>query len=153
MDMVTDFVSENDFDFVRTEVLQQIVAKDHPASATEAGEHRDESREKLIAGLTRLFASMDADGPYFSGDEINAVDIALMPFAYRIDVLLGTCRDFKLPDEGETWQRYQRWYVAMLEHPAFGKTAFDQGDYEKRLVEHYHPYSQAGGSTHVTRTN
>jgi hypothetical protein len=58
-----------------------------------------------------------------------------------------------LPDEGETWQRCHRWYATMLEHPAFRKTAFDQEDYEKRLVEHYLPYSQGGGSTHVTRTN
>jgi hypothetical protein len=50
------------------------------------------------------------------------------PFAHRIGVLPGACRDFKLPDAGETWRRYQRWYAAMLEHPAFRKTAFDQGD-------------------------
>ncbi|MDH3389910.1 MAG: glutathione S-transferase family protein, partial [Gammaproteobacteria bacterium] len=121
--------------------------------ATEEGDDRTESRAKLAEGLTALSEAMDADGPYFSGDEIDAVDIALIPFAYRIEVLLRAYRDFKLPEEGDTWQRYQRWYRAMLEHPSFRKTAFDQGDYEKRLVEHYYPYSQGEGSTHVTRVD
>ncbi|MCP4391151.1 MAG: glutathione S-transferase family protein [Gammaproteobacteria bacterium] len=121
--------------------------------ATEAGDYLDESRDKLVAGLTTLIDAMDSEGPYFSGKEINAVDIALIPFAYRIDVLLGAYRDFELPQTGETWQRYQRWYAAMLDHPSFRKTAFDQDDYEKRLVEHYYPYSQGGGSNHVTQAS
>ncbi len=121
--------------------------------ASEPGEYRDESREKLVAGLITLINAMNVDGPFFSGDEISAVDIALIPFAYRIDVLLKAYRDFELPTEGEIWQRYQRWYDAMLRHPAFKLTASDQGDYENRLVEHYYPYSQGEGQTDVTRAN
>ncbi len=121
--------------------------------ATEPGEYRDESREKLVAGLTMLINAMHIEGPFFSGDEINAVDIALIPFAYRIDVLLKTYRNFELPTQGEVWQRYRRWYDAMLQHPAFKVTALDQGDYQNRLVEHYHPYSQGEGQTDVTRAN
>lgn len=121
--------------------------------ASEPGENRDESREKLVAGLITLINAMNVDGPFFSGDEIGAVDIALIPFAYRIDVLLKAYRDFELPTKGEIWQRYQCWYDAMLQHPAFKVTAFDQGDYEIRLVEHYYPYSQGEGQTDVTKTN
>ena len=73
------------------------------------------------------------------------------PFAYRIDVLLGVYRDFRLPQEDGIWQRYRRWYDAMLDHPAFKTTAFEQGDYEQRLVEHYYPYSLGEGQTDVTR--
>ena len=95
---------------------------------------------------------MDADGPYFSGTELDAVDIALVPFALRIDLLLGHYRDFVIPDEGEVWQRYQRWYAAIVAEPAFKTTAYDQPDYRKRLVEHYLPYSQGEGQKDVTRT-
>ena len=109
--------------------------------ASEAGEHRDESRESLLEGLTALVQAMESVGPYFSGDCVCAVDIALIPFAYRIDVLLGAYRDFRLPQEGEIWLRYQRWYQAMLADPAFKTTAFDQGEYEQRLIDHYFPYS------------
>lgn len=73
------------------------------------------------------------------------------PFAYRIDVLLGAYRDFKLPRQGEIWQRYRRWYDAMLGLPAFKTTVFEQGDYERPLVEHYLPYSLGEGQTDVTR--
>ena len=119
--------------------------------ASEAGEQRDESRESLLEGLITLVQAMDPTGPYFPGNSVSAVDIALIPFAYRIDVLLGAYRDFKLPQEGKTWQRYRRWYDAMLDHPAFKSTAFEQGDYERRLVEHYYPYSLGEGQTDVTR--
>lgn len=121
--------------------------------ASEPGDYRDESRAKLLEGLSALVDVMDDDGPFFSGDKICAVDIALIPFAYRIDVLLSAYRDFRLPEEGEAWQRYRRWYDAMLGHPAFKATAFDQDDYQKRLVKHYYPYSLGEGQTDVTRVN
>jgi glutathione S-transferase len=119
--------------------------------ASEAGAQRDESRESLLEGLSTLTQAMDPVGPYFSGNSVSAVDIALIPFAYRIDVLLGAYRDFLLPQEGSVWQRYRCWYDAMLDHPAFKTTAFEQGDYEQRLVEHYYPYSLGEGQTDVTR--
>jgi len=119
--------------------------------ASEAGEHRDESRGSLLEGLTTLVQAMDPSGLYFSGDRVSAVDIALIPFAYRIDVLLGAYREFELPQEGEVWQRYQRWYQAMLANPAFKTTAVNQEDYEQRLIEHYLPYSLGEGQVDVTR--
>lgn len=121
--------------------------------ATEPGEYRDQSREKLIQGLVSLIRAMNDDGPFFSGNEIGAVDIALIPFAYRIDVLLSVYRGFRLPQDGEAWQRYRRWYDAMLANPAFRVTAFDQDDYQQRLVDHYYPYSQGEGQTDVTQAN
>jgi glutathione S-transferase len=121
--------------------------------ASEPGEYRDESRQKLVDGLSAMVDAMNTAGPYFAGDSLGAVDIALIPFAYRIDVLLGAYRDFELPREGRTWQRYRLWYDAMLEHPAFRTTAFDQGDYEQRLIDHYYPYSLGEGQNDVTKIN
>ena len=121
--------------------------------AGEPGQHRDESRQNLLYGMTALVEAMHATGPYFGGDSLGAVDIALIPFAYRIEVLLSAYRDFELPREGKVWQRYRLWYDEMLDHPAFGATAFEQGDYEKRLVDHYYPYSLGEGQTDVTRVN
>jgi glutathione S-transferase len=121
--------------------------------ASEAGDQREESRSKLIDGLSVLTLAMDSTGPFFSGDQVSAVDIALIPFAYRIDVLLKAYRDFELPEEGETWQRYGEWYRAMLALPAFRATAFDHENYQQRLVEHYYPYSLGEGQKDVTRVN
>ena len=121
--------------------------------ASEAGEQREESRSKMIDGLSVLTQAMDSTGPFFSGDQVSAVDIALIPFAYRIDVLLKAYRDFELPEEGEIWQRYSQWYQVMLTQPAFRATASDHPDYERRLVEHYYPYSLGEGQKDVTRVN
>jgi glutathione S-transferase len=121
--------------------------------ASEAGEQREESRLKLIEGLTALTLAMDDTGPLFSGEQVSAVDIALIPFAYRIDVLLKAYRDFELPRDGEVWQRYTTWYQAMLAQPAFQATAFDHENYQQRLIDHYYPYSLGEGQQDVTRVN
>ncbi|MCP4430242.1 MAG: glutathione S-transferase family protein [Gammaproteobacteria bacterium] len=104
---------------------------------------QEKSLNKLLDGLTRFIEAMDQRGPYFSGEKVSAVDICLIPFAYRIVQLLRFYRDFELPVEGESWQRFHRWYQAMLETPAFKNTSTDNDDYERRLIEHYQPYSQS----------
>lgn len=114
---------------------------------------QDESLEKMLAGLKQFIEAMDEQGPFFCGVKVSAVDIALIPFVYRIVHLLGFYRDFALPTEGDNWQQIHRWYEAMLETPAFKVTATDNDDYEKRLIEHYLSYSQGDGQTDVTKVN
>ena len=98
--------------------------------------------ENLVEGLFILASNMSGDGVYFNGETLGAVDISLFPVAYRINLLLNHYRDFSLPRKGESWQRYRDWFEAMLKHPTFRKTACDQGDYERRLIEHYLPYTE-----------
>jgi glutathione S-transferase len=116
----------------------------------EAGKQQDEARDKMLEGLMAISQAMSREGPYFSGERLSAVDIALFPFAYRIDALLGHYRNYALPREGVNWERYHRWYDAMLGVPAFKATATDHSDYKNRLVAHYLPYSQGEGQTDVT---
>ena len=118
----------------------------------EAGAKQDESRDRMLEGLVTMTRAMSNEGPYFSGDQLGAVDIALFPFAYRIDVLLGHYRNYVLPKEGDVWERYQLWYDAMLAVPAFQATATDQADYKNRLISHYLPYSEGEGQTDLTQT-
>lgn len=122
-------------------------------AAFDEGEFRDESRQKLIAGLRAITASMSDKGPLFSGNQVSTVDVSLISFAYRIDVLLRHYRDFALPDDDEVWQRYRRWYQHMLNVPAFKATANEQGDYDQRLIEFYLPYSKGEGQANVTEVN
>ena len=112
-----------------------------------------QSLESLLDGLKQFSDGMADNGPYFTGDQVGAVDIALIPFAYRIINLLGYYRDYSLPAEGENWKRFHQWYRAMLEVPSFKATATDHEDYQQRLIEHYLPYSQGGGQIDVTQTN
>lgn len=109
-----------------------------------------DSRRSMLNGLEEFIQAMNNVGPYFSGDSIDAVDIALMPFAYRINLLLKHYRDFSLPVEGEAWQRYHRWYSANLTSTEFIETATKHKDIEQRLIEFYVPYSLGGGQQDVT---
>jgi hypothetical protein len=43
---------------------------------------------------------MSPQGPFFAGTTFGAIDLLMIPFAYRIDVLLGHYRDFALPSAG-----------------------------------------------------
>jgi len=95
----------------------------------------------MLNGLEIFIQAMNGSGPFFSGESIDAVDIALMPFAYRISLLFEHYRDFSLPVEGELWQRYQRWYPANLSSIEFIETTFVHKDFKERLIEFYLPYS------------
>ena len=106
-----------------------------------AGGRQDEARDKMLEGLIAISRVMSSDGPYISGEQLTAVDIALFPFAYRTDVLLRHYHNYALPREGDNWETYHRWYDAMLVAPAFRATATDHVGYKNRLVEHYLPYS------------
>lgn len=120
--------------------------------AREPGAAQDEIRQKLIAGLELFTRQLDERKTFFSGDEPGAVDLALIPFAYRIDALLGHYRQFALPTDGEHWKRYQRWYRAMQEQPVFRRTATDQENYRQRLIEAYLPFSQGLDRNDVSPT-
>ena len=109
-----------------------------------------DSRRSMLNGLESFVRAMSVSGPFFSGNVIDAVDIALMPFAYRIDLLLKHYRQFSLPVEGDVWQRYHRWYSANLLSTEFIETATKHKDIEERLIEFYLPYSLGGGQQDVT---
>jgi hypothetical protein len=73
----------------------------------------------------------------------------MIPFAYRIDVLLRHYRDFALPATGATWSRYQRWYEALCDTAAFRATATDHAGYRERLIAFCLPYCQGRGQQDV----
>ena len=109
-----------------------------------------DSKRDMLIGLEMFIQAMNDSGPFFSGESIDAVDIVLMPFAYRINLLLKHYRDFTLPVEGVLWQRFHRWYSANLNSKEFVETASKYDDIEARLIEFYLPYSLGGGHQDVT---
>ena len=117
------------------------------------GKERDESEQKLLTGLSVFSKAIDREGPYFSGKDVSVVDFSFIPFAYRINLLLGHYRDLKLPVAGENWERYHQWYETMLERPEFKVTSIDLPDYAQRLIDVYYPYSQGEGQLDVTNTS
>jgi len=119
--------------------------------ANEPGDYRNHSRAALILGIEQLMSSLATDGPYFGGDRINVLDLLFIPFAYRIDALLGHYREFSLPTQGEAWTRYAQWYEAMQKHDVFIKSQTHGEDYRQHLIEHYLPYTRGEGQKDVTK--
>ena len=117
------------------------------------------AKKNMLNGLEQLTLAMDNEGPFFSGENINSVDIALIPFAYRINLLLKHYRHFSLPTCTRLWRRYHQWYQTNIEQPEFQQTLNQQTrteklsnhrSYQQRLIEFYLPYSLGGGQADVT---
>lgn len=117
--------------------------------AGQPGEYRDSSGTALIEGIRELANAMAPTGPFFSGTDVNAIDLLMIPFAYRIDTLLGHYRAFSLPTTGGNWPRYRHWYESMCATEVFRTTSTDHADYRARLIAHYLPYSQGKGQQDV----
>jgi glutathione S-transferase len=110
--------------------------------AAEAGETRENARAALLEGLETFANAMSPHGPFFAGESLSAIDLLMIPFAYRIDALLGHYRGFTVPTAGTTWKTYARWYRQMRALDVFKATATDHDDYRDRLIDHYLPYSR-----------
>ena len=118
--------------------------------AVKPGKYRDASRTALVDGVRELSDAMSPPGPFFDGAELTAVDLAMFPFAYRIDALLGHYRDFSLPTYGGTWSRYRHWYKSMQAEAIYQGTLTDPSNYRQQLIEFYLPYSKGKGQQDVT---
>lgn len=108
------------------------------------------AQQELEDGLQSFTKQMHSFGAYFTGDKVSAIDIALAPFALRIEILLSHYRGYHLPTEGAVWQRYQKWWQAMKELAPLTATSTDIPDFESRLIEFYLPYTNGGGQQDVT---
>lgn len=110
---------------------------------------RQDAKQHMLEGIQEFVQAMAQKGCFFSGNTVGAVDIAFIPFAYRINKLLRYYRHFELPVEGAIWQRYHDWYRCNVEDSIFQETSTKQFDYEKRLIDFYLIYSQGGGQADV----
>ncbi|MEH6631171.1 MAG: glutathione S-transferase family protein [Halopseudomonas aestusnigri] len=109
-----------------------------------------EAKAQMLDGLKSFTQAMSSSGPYFFANQAGIVDLALAPFALRIELLLANFKDFHLPDTGEHWPRYHTWLQAMKAHPAIIATIPNPESYEAKLLEFYLPYSLGGGQKDVT---
>lgn len=111
----------------------------------------DIAKHELEQGLENFANAMAAAGPYFSGSEVNAIDIAFAPFALRIDLLLTRYKQYVLPREGSNWERYHQWWNAMSGFGTLIESTKGVSDYKEQLINFYVPYAQGGGQKDVTK--
>jgi len=109
------------------------------------------AKKALELGLYEFSQAMDHRGPFFNGANISAVDIALYPFAYRIQLLLKHYKAYQLPATDAVWKRYEDWFTALLKSANFENTLGDKPSYDQRLIDFYMPYSFGGGQKDVAQ--
>ncbi len=76
--------------------------------------------------------SKDANGPYWFGEKISLVDLAIYPHFERIGVL-EAYRNISIP---QSCSRLREWLAAMLERPSAKATAHDN-NYHVDAYSHY----------------
>lgn len=119
--------------------------------AEPTSEAADLAKLQLEHGLETFSNSMSAKGPYFSGREVSAIDIAFEPFALRIELLLKRYKQYSLPRLGLSWQRYHQWWDAISSFGPLIEKTEGVSDYKEQLINFYLPYSKGGGQKNVTQ--
>ncbi|XP_066917563.1 uncharacterized protein [Clytia hemisphaerica] len=92
------------------------------AILSKKGEEREESKKKLVAKLEQFMKEFK--GPFFNGDHFGYVDIMVVPFLLRLDVLKHF-RNFHPADEipdATLKQRFLDWDKALRNHHAVAPT-------------------------------
>jgi glutathione S-transferase len=88
-----------------------------------------EARREFLGYLKDFTRAMDADGPFFYGEEFSMVDVAFAPWAVRLWALdyfkaggLGIPVPGKGGEDEEVWERWRRWVRAIQERETVKKT-------------------------------
>ena len=105
---------------------------------------REQAKSDLTGAVKSLMSAMKDSGPYFLGDQYSMVDIMMFPHCLRIEQILKHYRNFSIPNT-EEFQRYHRWYQAMIEREAIKKTIQEPA----RMQEKYQRYADDTADTMV----
>jgi len=100
--------------------------------------------DELRCALKIFAENMDADGPFFLGQELGLVDIHYVPWSLRF-YILEKYRDFILPSEGKEWVRLARWRDACHQHLSVQRTVQD----EEKLLASYERYAKNTANSEV----
>ncbi len=97
---------------------------------------QEQAKVDLIKWMGQFVGAMDPEGPFFTGATFGMVDVILAPWLLRQPRILKERRDFEFPKEGKTWQRYHRWFEAVVDRPSVVNTTSDWEGY-KVILERY----------------
>lgn len=107
-------------------------------------QERSAAKQELVDALKYLFKDEDqANGPFFGGKVLNMVDIMLLPFAYRFQLILPHYRNFSPPKEG--LERYHEWYTAACRSDSIRGTMPD----DHKLIQSYKRYAEDTSESQV----
>lgn len=102
-----------------------------------SNQERSAAKQEIVDALKLLFEDLEqSNGPLFGGKVLNMVDIMLVPFAYRFQLILPYYRDFHVPREG--LEHYYEWYAAVCKCSSVRMTMPD----DDKLIETYKRYAE-----------
>lgn len=107
-------------------------------------EWQEKAADKMLTGIREF--SEECKGPFFYGDDISLVDIAIAPWAagIRMDVLKHY-RNFEVP-KTEKYATYWKWVDAMSKDPSFIATASND---LRAMIDVYIPYAEGAGYSSI----
>jgi len=128
-------------------ITKKIVPRFFALLQKKTEEERKQAAEQLTEALRVLFTDpiiSASPGPYFLGSQLTYGDIMLAPVALRIEPILKTYRNFKIPTTPE-WTRYHQWLAAVRSNPIIQSTQADQ----EKLIESYAIYADNTAQSEV----
>ncbi|XP_046580722.1 glutathione S-transferase U20-like [Haliotis rubra] len=91
-------------------ITKKIVPKFYMALQRQTRPEQEEAMEAILTALIELSGAMSTEGPFFGGQNFGLVDIMLVPFTIRFEIL-SHYRSFAVP-QTDTFARFRRWMEA-----------------------------------------
>ncbi len=110
------------------------------------------TRAEFTIFLNKFSNEINEKGQYYLGQNFSIVDLAFIPFAYRIDLLLRHYKEYIVAKEVKNFARYQQWYEAIIKAEFFKETKTGMDNYDEELINFYKVYSEGGGQEDVTKS-
>lgn len=106
--------------------------------------------DQILRGLERFTEEIE-DGSFHGGRRhIGAVDIALLPYAFRLFALEHyRGPDFAIPRSGVVWKKYHAWLDRMVEHASVERTLPDKDRYKAFSISRVRTHLPRSFETHV----
>ncbi|XP_071104596.1 uncharacterized protein [Haliotis cracherodii] len=91
-------------------ITKKIVPKFYVALQRQTRPEQEEAMAAILTALKELSGEISAEGPFFGGPSFGLVDIMLVPFGIRFEIL-NHYRGFTVP-QTEEFARFNRWLAA-----------------------------------------
>ena len=125
-------------------ISKRIVPLFYKLLMNQEAEETKSLRDTYLANIATLSSAVHNEGPYFMGPELGIVDIMVIPFLLRTELVLNAYTDTQLPNTMD-FEKIKRLLNAGMQHPSVIATLAD----EDRLLAKYKRYADDSAKTEV----
>jgi glutathione S-transferase len=127
------------------EINKKIVPAFYRCLQRQTHEEQEEAKNEILDTYVQLMKQMSTESPFFLGKTFGMVDICLLPWVCRHEIL-HHYRGFTLPDTRE-FDRFRKWEAACLREHAVLNTLQDK----VKLRETYDRYATNTAKSQVAQ--